>query len=874
MPRPTPLINHLDAKISVDMIRRTSLLVAVSASIVAGASIGILPGAELYSSATLTYPSVLLSLVGWVIVALSKRLNALTLATGLIYSVQLVALLALFSFGSIRGAGSVLFLATTVAAGIFLGQRALIISLLTGVTALGAVTYAEMTGAIAPQSLQVSVFTWITHVSVLTCVALAVFYAWQLNRKAYEEQFEALEENKRLTAERDRGLERFARIFQSSPSPMVAQSGTTGKIVDVNPAFERCYGRRKEDVVGQTDEMLWAMPAQREQHLQDIRTHKRAERYDACGLRADGSTFDAHIHSEWASESEDSLVISTITDTSELNGVLRRLRRSEERFAKAFNFSPLNLIITRESDDTVVEINRTSHLLANVPDGSLSGLAAAQVVPWFTPTGREVFFNRLHQQGYLHGFETHLLRPDGSSIDAKIWAEMIELDEGACVLSCVVDTTDEKRREAMLRDIAKGMTGHTAQAFFQALTEHMTHALGADMVLIGELTDAQTIQTLSVSRQGLNVPNFAFSITGKLCERSMRQREPLVLESGVREGDKWNNLDGSPPFEGVICQALHDMDGNPIGLLNALWTHPVEPNADTLALMSIFASRANAEMRRLRTERQIEQLNETLEQRVHQRTSELLKLNAELDSFAYSISHDLKSPLRAIDGFTQLLSERLDGRLDTEERHLMGRVLGATHRMATLMADLLALARVSQVPMERERLNLSELAEEVIRQKLQQQPRPQLRWAIEPGILGIGDRNLVRSVLEHLIDNAIKYTRDQRQPLIEFGQVQANAPDKLDAPVQYFVKDNGAGFSMEHADKLFKPFQRLHMPDAGFEGTGIGLATVRRIVERHGGAIEGKAQVDQGAEFRFSLNGAQPQLAEPTPPSEHQKQTP
>jgi len=731
------------------------------------------------------------------------------------------------------------------------------------------VIYAEAVGAIAPTILKVGFLTWFTHAAVLSAVAILVFYARERTRKAYEQQIRALEENKRLAQERDRNLEHFTRIFRTSPSSMVAQVAATGKIVDVNPAFERHYGHSKMAVLGKSDYMLWAKPEQREIHVEQLKANHHAEQVDALGLRADGTHFDAHIRSEMGYEHEDNLVITTITDMSEHNDTLRRLRRSEERFSKAFKISPLNLIITRQSDDTVVEINRSEPSIDTTPRSDALGLRASQVGPWFSPAGREDFFQRLKTQGHLHGHETTLTRPNGSTIDAKVWAEQIEIDEEPCVLTCIVDSSEEKRREMLLRDIASGMTGHTAQAFFSALTKNMSNALGADMVLIGELSSQHTVQTIAASKNGQPIPNFAFSIEGKLCEKSMSQREPLVLGEGLTDAEKWDDLGDDTLYEACVCQALHDSEGKPIGLLNALWTSPINHSADMVALMAIFASRANAEMMRLQGDRKIEHLNETLEQRVQERTAELSKLNAELDSFAYSISHDLKSPLRAIDGFTQLLSERLENRLEPEEQHLMARVLGATHRMATLMADLLALARVSQLSMDRERINLSVLAKEVFSELPQEPSHAKVNLQIEPGVYGHGDRGLTRTLLEQLIGNAIKFTRDQTHPLIEFGQ-KRNVSGSTETKRVFFVRDNGAGFSMEHKDKLFKPFQRLHMPSAGFEGTGIGLATVRRIVERHGGSIEGEGEVNCGAEFRFSLGAGTLEIACDPSTSEHE----
>ena len=340
--------------------------------------------------------------------------------------------------------------------------------------------------------------------------------------------------------------------------------------------------------------------------------------------------------------------------------------------------------------------------------------------------------------------------------------------------------------------------------------------------------------------------------------QALDQLELCVHNSGFGE------VDSGPPsgkddeeYPSRIDQALRDEDGQPIGLLSAQWRQPVEITADTQALIAIFASRATAELLRLRSDRALAQLNATLEQRVAERTAELEKLNAELDSFAYSISHDLKSPLRAIDGFTQLLSESLDARLNPEERRLMDRVLGATQRTATLMADLLALTRVSQQPLNIERINLSLMAQEELDQCLIKHPRPALQSRIELGLVTHADPQLTRLMLKSLVDNAVKYTRDQPRPLIEIGRVAraASTPDSS-APA-FFIRDNGVGFSMDHADQLFKPFQRLHMPNAGFDGTGVGLATVRRIVERHGGNIVAHASVGAGAEFQFSLGNGE-----------------
>ena len=199
-----------------------------------------------------------------------------------------------------------------------------------------------------------------------------------------------------------------------------------------------------------------------------------------------------------------------------------------------------------------------------------------------------------------------------------------------------------------------------------------------------------------------------------------------------------------------------------------------------------------------------------------------------------------------------MLEESLGERLTPSEREVFGRILAATTRMAKLIADLLALARVSQGDLQRRPVDLSALAQAILQQEQARQPQRRLRWRIAPGLKAVADERLARIALENLLSNAVKYTRDQPEAQIEFSQAPA-APGQ---PATFVLRDNGCGFDMAHAHRLFQPFQRLHMPSAGFEGTGIGLATVRRIVERHGGSIRAEAQPGEGAAFSFTLSAS------------------
>jgi signal transduction histidine kinase/sensor domain CHASE-containing protein len=229
---------------------------------------------------------------------------------------------------------------------------------------------------------------------------------------------------------------------------------------------------------------------------------------------------------------------------------------------------------------------------------------------------------------------------------------------------------------------------------------------------------------------------------------------------------------------------------------------------------------------------------------------ELEATNRELEAFSYSVSHDLRAPLRSIDGFSQILLEDYANELDEDGKDYLGRVRAASQRMGRLIDDILGLSRVTRGTMNRDRVDLSSLAEEVAEGLREGRPEREVKFSIQKGLKVWGDSRLLRVALENLIGNAWKFTGKEPEARIEFG-VDEELSRRGRIPV-YYVRDNGAGFEMAYANKLFGAFQRLHGSDE-FEGTGIGLATVQRIVHRHGGRIWAKGETGRGATFYFTL---------------------
>ena len=262
-----------------------------------------------------------------------------------------------------------------------------------------------------------------------------------------------------------------------------------------------------------------------------------------------------------------------------------------------------------------------------------------------------------------------------------------------------------------------------------------------------------------------------------------------------------------------------------------------------ISVIALVMMRSNQRLKRVQADLEAQQRH--LEVRAMERTSELLASNKELESYSYSIAHDLRAPLRSVVSYSQILADEAADKLDAEELDLFNRIAQSGMHMAALIDDILNLSRITRTKLNIVSVDLSEMVETISASLVADDPNRNVHWTLQKGMRVNGDKMLLELLLKNLLDNAWKFTRDVENPSIEVGM------KNLGGKTVYFVKDNGVGFDGDFADKIFVPFHRLHR--RGFDGTGVGLAMVQRVVQCHDGEVWAESAVGEGATFYFTL---------------------
>ncbi len=455
------------------------------------------------------------------------------------------------------------------------------------------------------------------------------------------------------------------------------------------------------------------------------------------------------------------------------------------------------------------------------------------------------------------------VRRDGSRFWASVTLRALRGGEGRVVgyAKLVRDTTERKRgemRRSAQYEVARALSeAESVAGAMPALLAGVGAALGYDAALAWVPAGDRIQVAATWHRPSSRAAGFLELVRPTRLERG----EGLV-------GHAWSS--GAPSWVEDVRDDLgreRAPEAMEAGLLSIV-TFPVlasgevrlvvqllagdsrRRDADLMQLCATLAVQVGAYLERHLAEEEAREAQrrrgDELERRVRERTEELTVVNRELEAFGYSVSHDLRAPLRALDGFSRALLEDHAAGLDSPGRDYLARIRAASQRMERLIDDLLQLSRLARSELKVERVDLSELFRAVAAEVQEREPSRRVEVLVQGGVFASGDARLLRVGLTNVVDNAFKFTRRQASPRVEFG-MREEAGRRA-----YYVRDNGAGFDMAYAGKLFQPFQRLH-GQAEFEGSGIGLATWQRIVHRHGGRVWAEGEPGKGAAFHFTL---------------------
>ena len=591
-----------------------------------------------------------------------------------------------------------------------------------------------------------------------------------------------------------------------------------GKIVELNRAAETIFRLERSHAVGKSLGDLLVPEASREKHRLGLAHYLKTgegpiigKRIEVSALRSDGTEFPAEV----AIVATDTGAMPTFTgyvrDITERKRASEALRISEARFRRLFESGMIGIVLgdvdgrIDEANDGFLEI--VGYSRADLEAGILD--ATVLNAPGWKPA-QDTARAQLAERGFTQPWEKELVRKDGSRVPVLIGVTM--LDAPNC-LNVVLDLTEQKRSEQAVRRLAEQ---RDADARFRGLLEAAPDA----MVIVDQegaiaVVNIQAERLFGYPREELLGKSVDLLLPDRLRGAHAPHRAAYFQEPKVREmGSGFDLLarrkDGSEfPVE-IGLSPLTTKDGVLV----------------SSAIRDITARKqGELELRRARDVAE--------------------NASRELEAFSYSVAHDLRAPLRGLNGYSIALIEDHGPALDAQAREYLQRISAGAVWMGQLIDALLGLSRVSRTELSREQVDLTATANAVIAALRTAEPDRVVEFSVAEGLAAAGDAKLLRLLLDNLLGNAWKFVSKRDSAVIQFDR---------DADGSFFVRDNGAGFDMAYAQKLFEPFQRLHK-SSDFAGTGIGLATVHRIVRRHGGKVWAEGTVDGGATFHFTLEG-------------------
>lgn len=601
-----------------------------------------------------------------------------------------------------------------------------------------------------------------------------------------------------------------------------------GVVIDANAEYVRLSGHRRIDEILGRRVTEWTAPHDLERNAREV--EKCAALGYVRNLEIDyvdpaGRITPVEINATVLQTEAGPRIISLCRDISERRRVRAKLEEAHTTKGAILE-TALDCIIAMDREGRIIEFNPAAERTFGWKREDVIGLSVAETI--LPPRFRE---------GHVKGLARFLATGEARILGRRVEMSALRSDgsEFPCELAINSSPSGEQPLffTAYLRDISDRKQAETALGQAESRNSQLVESIHA----IVWRADPHTFRFSYVSPE-------AEALLGFPVERWIE--DPTFWPSRIHPEDRDKAISyciasTAAGEDHTIEYRMIAADGRVVWLrdLVRVVMGPERPRELVGVMVDITDRR--------RAEAEIQELNQTLEQRVRARTAELQAAAAELEAFSYSVSHDLRAPLRAIDGYCQTLAEEHEAALPEAGRKMLDRVRANAKHMAHLIEGLLTLSRLSRDEMRVEEVDLGAIASSVLAELARTEPQRVVETSIAPGLIARGDPRLLRIVLENLLANAWKFTGAKPKARIEVG---VEGPP--DGEREFFVRDDGAGFDMAYAEKLFRPFERLH-GQAEFPGTGIGLATAARIVQRHGGRIRAEGAVGRGATFRFTL---------------------
>lgn len=629
----------------------------------------------------------------------------------------------------------------------------------------------------------------------------------------------------RQIAGREHTGQQFSRLAQAMPQ-IVFITNASGQLVFLSDQWSKITGRPVSEGLAK-GWLNWVHPDDRERALEIIRhTLATGESSPSEHRMRDGDgNYRWQLSRAVPNRDAAGRIVSwygTSTDIDELKQAEAALRKQSELISMAGRLSRLGGWAVAIPSMHFTWSEEASEIL-QLPPGSAPTLSTA--IELCAPESRETA-TRAAQECMTHGtafdVEVQMLTPAGVDIIVRSMGRAVHDETGVIigVQGAFQDVTARVKAEEDMRAylLTLQRAGEAAQAITQqrSLQEMLQQVADQSRMVIGARRCV-----VSLTQRGSSVP--------------------LITESVA------DDRGPAPASREWLTATLTGRDGSAIGQLRVSGKYDGEFNRHDEFVVNELAQLASIAIDNVNLIAQVTELNTGLEEKIALRTAELQRSNAEMEAFSYSVSHDLRSPLSSVDGFSRLLLRELDDHHGVKVRHYMDRIQAGVSQMGNLIDGLLSLAQLSRTEMRHVPVDMSQMAGEILERLQGQSPERQVAFSVEPGLRVTGDARLLRSLLENLLGNAWKFSAR-----VELAEIAVGLSAQHEA---FFVRDNGVGFDMAYAAKLFRAFQRLHNV-ADFPGTGVGLATVARVVSRHGGKIWADSAPGRGTTFFFTLPGA------------------